>query len=339
MKIRNIFAVLLATLFLVAACAPAATPAPTNSPVPTQVPTDTEEPTAEPTPVPTDTPVPTEEPLVVTDDLGNELTFEELPQRIVTLSPSVTETLFTLGAGGLVVGRDTNSTRPEAAKDVKDLGSLWQGLPTEEILALEPDLVIAAQIISEDQVKQLQDVGLKVYWQKNPQELPGLYENIRDLARLTGQEEEAQELVASYQKRVEDVEEKLADVEERPVVFYELDATDPSNPYTAGEGTFISKLITKAKGENLGDALEGDYAQISSEELIAQDPDIILLGDAPFGVSPEDVAERPGWSDITAVKEDQVYPFDPYLLSVPGPGLVEGFEELARAIHPEVFEK
>jgi len=311
---KKTFLVLFSILFVISACGPAATPEPT------------------------DTPVPTEEPLVVTDDLGNELTFEEPVERIVSLSPSITESLFALEAGDLIVGRDTNSTRPEAAQKITDLGSLWQGLPTEDILALEPDVVIAAQIISEDQVAQLQDVGLKVYWQKNPEDLEGLYENIRSLAVLVEKEDKAESVLTSYQDRVSEIEGKLADVEDRPLVFYELDATDPSNPYTAGSGTFISRLIDKAKGENLGDSLEGDYAQISSEALIAQDPDIVLLADAPFGVSPESVAERPGWSDITAVQEDKVYPFDPYLLSVPGPGLIEGFEELAMSIHPELFE-
>ncbi len=337
---KRVFLVLFSILFLISACGPAPTPEPSNTPLPTEAPTETAVPTELPTdtPQPSATPLPTQEPLVVTDDLGNELTFAEPVEKIVSLSPSITETLFALGAGDLLVGRDTNSTRPEAAKDVKDLGSMWQGLPTEDILALEPDVVIAAQIISQDQVAQLQDVGLNVYWQQNPEDLEGLYENIRSLAALVDKEDKADSLISSYKERVTEVEEKLADVEEQPLVFYELDATDPSNPYTAGAGTFISRLIHKAKGENLGDSLQGDYAQISSEELIAQDPDIILLADAPFGVTPESVAERPGWSDITAVQEDQVYPFDPYLLSVPGPGLVEGFEELAMTIHPDLFE-
>ena len=84
--------------------------------------------------------------------------------------------------------------------------------------------------------------------------------------------------------------------------------------------------------------LEGDYAQMSSEEIINQNPDIILLGDAEYGITPESVAERPGWDVIAAVKNGQVLPFDPFLVSVPGPRMVDGLEALAAIFHPELFE-
>lgn len=93
-----------------------------------------------------------------------------------------------------------------------------------------------------------------------------------------------------------------------------------------------------AGGENIGAVLEGEFAQISSEEIILQDPAIILLGDAPYGVTPESMAERAGWSDLSAVKNGQVFSFDPFLVSVPGPRLVDGLEFMAQLIHPEVFE-
>ena len=84
--------------------------------------------------------------------------------------------------------------------------------------------------------------------------------------------------------------------------------------------------------------MEGDYAQISSEQLIAVNPDVILLADAPYGTTAESVAERPGWDVITAVKENALYPIDPNMMSVPGPRLVDALEETARLLHPELFE-
>ena len=101
---------------------------------------------------------------------------------------------------------------------------------------------------------------------------------------------------------------------------------------------FIDYIIRQAGGINAASALQGDYAQISSEELIAVNPDIILLADALYGVTPESVAERPGWDVITAVKENALYPIDPNMMSVPGPRLVDALEETARLLHPEVFE-
>jgi len=272
------------------------------------------------------------------DDLGRTVSFDGYPQRIVTLGPSILESLFAIGAGSQVVGREEFSTYPEEALEVASVGSLWGELPTEAILALDPDLVIAPEIISPEQIQTMEDLGLKVYFQANPVDFAGLWENLRILGTITGHEEEATALIAELENRISAVNEKVVNISDRPTVFYELDATDPQNPYTIGSGTFIDTIINMAGGENIGAVLDGDYAQISSEEVIAQNPDIILLADAPYGITPESVAERAGWEGISAVLNDQVFPFDPFLVSVPGPRLVEGLETMAVLLHPEVFE-
>jgi len=333
------FLTVLAVMALVlSACGQAATPTP--SAAPTQAPTEVP---ASPTPVPpTPTPVPptatpTPEPITVTDGLGNTVTLSRPAQRIVALAPSITESLFAIGAGGQIVARDDNAKFPPEAEKIPSVGGLWGDLPLEAILSYQPDLVIAAEIISPDKVKQMQDAGLQVFWVPNPKDFDGLYKNLRDLAKLTGHEAEAEKLIAQLQERVQTVEDALADVTEEPLVFYELDGTDPANPWTTGPNTFISNTIKMAKGRNVGDVLDKAWAQISTEELVKQNPDIILLADAPYGVTPESVAQRPGWDAIKAVKEGKVYPFDPNLLSVPGPRLVDGLETLAVMLHPDIF--
>ncbi len=329
-KVSALFIVLLLAAAL-AACGPA-TPAPTAAP--TQAPPTATAVPPSPTPVP---PTPTPEPITLTDGLGNTITLEKPAERIVALAPSITESLFALGAGKQVVARDDASTYPEEAKALPSVGSLWGGLPLEAILAQQPDLVIVAAITSPEQVKQMQDAGLTVFWQANPKDFDGLYQNLRDLARLTGHEEDAEPLIAQLQERVQAVEDALADVEEAPLVFYELDATDPANPWTPGPGSFVSYVIAQAKGRNAGDALDSAWAQISTEALVEQNPDIILLADAPYGITPESVAQRAGWESIKAVQDGKVYPFDPNLLSVPGPRLVDGLETLAVMLHPDTF--
>jgi iron complex transport system substrate-binding protein len=98
-------------------------------------------------------------------------------------------------------------------------------------------------------------------------------------------------------------------------------------------------LITMAGGNNLGDQLEGEWAQLSIEKLVEVDPDIILLGDAVWGgVTAESVAARAGWESLQAVKEGRVYPFDDNLASRPGPRMVDGLEALAKLMYPELFE-
>jgi len=328
-KVVMISLIVFVLSILLTACGTSSTPEPTNtSPVPTTIPV---------TPLPTEEPKP--EPISVIDDLGAEIILETPAQTIISISPNLTEILFGIGAGDRLIGRDSNSQYPEAALEAVDLGAMWDGIPVEDILALEPDLILAGEIFAPDAIQELRDLGLTVYWQANPHDFEGLFTNIMDISVLTGTEVEADELVVSLNDRVVLLQEKLENVENIPLVFYELDASEPANPWTTGANTFISYIISEAKGKNLGDVLEGEWVQISSEELISQNPDFILLADALYGISPESVAERPGWSDISAVVNDRLFAFDPFILSVPGPRLVDGFELVAELIHSELFGK
>ena len=328
------FLLLTLVITLLAACAPQA--APTTAPVPTEMP-PTEAPATEApaTQVPTEPGIETT--LTVTDGLGREVTLNGVPQHIISMAPSNTEILFAIGAGDQVVGRDTLSDFPEEAKNVTDIGSTFGALNTELIVSLNPDLVLAAEINTPEQVKQLEDLGLTVYYLKNPTTLEEMYGNLEIVAQLTGHKEEAATLIESLQARVAAVDEKIAPISSRPGVFYELDATDPSKPYTAGKGTFITQLIDRAGGYNIASELEG-YPQISLEQVVAADPAFIILGDARYGVSPESIAQRPGWENLSAVKNGQVLPFNDDLVSRPGPRLVDALEELAKLLRPELFE-
>jgi len=321
---------LIVVVMVLSACSPAAQPV-TVEPAAveaTEVPVDVE-PVAEPTPAP----------IAVTDDLGFEIILAEPAQKIISISPSLTEILYSVGAGDRLIGRDSNSMYPEEALAAADLGGMWDGIPVEDILALEPDLILAGEIFAPEAIQELRDLGLVVYWQKNPADFEMLYENILVIAVLTGTEDIAENVVSSLDERISALDMKLADVDLIPLVFYELDASDPANPYTPGAGTFISFVINRAKGQNLGDGLEGTWVQVSSEALLAQNPDTILLADALYGISAESVAARAGWSEIKAVVEGEIYPFDPFILSVPGPRLVDGYEQVAEILHPELFEE
>jgi len=328
-KFLSISIVLLAVIVLTGACTSAQVteiPQP-SSPVPTEIP---------PTSAPTNEPEP--EQISIIDDLGNEIVLEGPAQKIISISPSLTEILYSVGAGDKLIGRDSNSMYPEAALEVVDLGGMWDGIPVEDILAMEPDLILAGEIYSAEAIAELRELGLIVYWQANPDSFEGLYENIKDIAYLADMEDQAATLVESLIIRVDGLTEKLQDVENTPVVFYELDASEPANPWTPGAGTFISYVIGQAKGLNLGDSLSGEWVQISSEALIAQNPDFILLADALYGITPESLSERAGWAEIKAVVDGNVFPFDPFILSVPGPRLVDGFEKVAEILHPEIVK-
>jgi iron complex transport system substrate-binding protein len=275
--------------------------------------------------------------LTFRDDLGRTISLDGYPDRIVSTSPSLTEMLYFVGAGDTLVGRDDFSVYPDEALEAPSFGSLFTDIPAETILGMEPDLVLAAEIISSEQVQALEDLGLTVYWQSNPENFEDLYANILDMAALVGKSEAAAPLVSELGERVVAVEMAVAGAEETPLVFYELDGTDPNNPWTAGSGTFVDLVVNAAGGANAAATLQGDYAQISVEALIQQNPDFIILGDSDFGMTPEIVAARGGWDGMKAVQNGYVFPFNSNLLSVPGPRLVDGLEQIARIIHPDLF--
>ena len=273
----------------------------------------------------------------IEDGLGRELILDEPAQRVVSLAPSNTEILFAVGAGDQVIGRDEFSDYPNQANTLPSVGGGFGDYNLEAIVDLEPDLVLAAEINTPEQVKAMEDLGLTVFLLPNPISLEEMYGNLLTVAKLTGHESETEELVEVLRDRVSQVEMGIESAEDQPTAFYELDATDPSAPWTAGSGTFINTLITMAGGVNIASDMEGQYLQISVEELLVRDPQVILLGDSAYGVTAESLSERPGWNNISALLNGRIYAFDDNLVSRPGPRLVDGLEELARLLHPDLF--
>lgn len=275
----------------------------------------------------------------ITDSEGKEFKLDQPAQRIISLAASITETLFAISAGPQVVAREDFSNFPEEVEKLPSMGGYTGAYNLEQIAQLEPDLILVSPLTSPDAIKSLQDITKNVLVIPNPVTLDELYTNIVNIGILTGHQKEAETLVTDLKARVQAVEKKLANVTEKPKVFYELDATDPTKPWTSGPGTFIDLLIGMAGGQNIGSVLTSDWAQISQEELIIQDPDIILLGDSLYGgITPESVAARPGWEVMTAVKNQRVFEFYDDLVTRPGPRLVDGLEALAKDIHPELFK-
>ena len=326
---RKIFVLTLLTVLLFG-CAPAVTPqaAPTiGSTQPAQVQTE----------APTAIAATTSAAITLTDDLGRTVTLNHPAQRIVSMAPSNTEILFAIGAGSQVIGRDDFSDYPNAVQSLPKVGGNDK-YNNEQIVTLQPDLVLAAEINTADQVKALESLGLTVYYLKNPTTLEEMYGNLETVAKLTGHEADAAALIASLKARVAAVDNKIAIVTSRPSVFYEIDATDPAKPYTAGPGTFIDLLIKRAGGTNIAGTLKDQYPQLSLEQVVALNPTFILLGDAAYGTTPDVVKARPGWGSLSAVKNGNVIAVDDNLFSRPGPRLVDGLELLAKILHPEIFQ-
>lgn len=275
----------------------------------------------------------------LTDGMGRTVALTIPAQRVVSLAPSNTEILFAVGAGAQVVGRDSFSDYPPQAKAVADIGGQVGEINIEVILDKRPDLVLASPLTPPEQIANLEKANLTVYVLPNPRTYDDLYANLQTVGKLTGHDQDAAALVDSLKARVKVVTDKVAAAAQRPLVYYELDATDPSAPYTSGPDTFVDLLIRTAGGENFGSDLKGEWVQVSVETLLQRQPDFILLGDSTYGsVTPEQVKARAGWDALKAVHGGKVFPFDDNTVSRPGPRLVDGLEAMAKLLHPELFK-
>ena len=267
--------------------------------------------------------------------MGREVTINEIPQRIVSHVPSITEMLFALGVGERVVGVSDYCDYPEEAKSKPSVGNYFNP-SIENIVALDPDLVLTDG--HSEGIIQLDSLGI-TYMVIDPKDIDGIFKDLELLGKVTGTEGEAEKLIEDMQDSIAHV---LALVEGAPrlKVLFIIDATDLTFPWTAGPGSFIDSLITMAGGENIAAQAQGAWVQLSIEEIVNADPEIIILP-AKHGTaftSPETLMGHPAWQGITAVKEDRIFIIDDDLVSRSGPRIVQGLEELARIIHPELFE-
>ncbi len=209
------------------------------------------------------------QPGTYTDDAGREVSINEIPERIVSHVPAITETLFALGLGEKVVGVSDYCDYPEAAKSKPSVGNYFNP-SIENVVALDPDLVLTDG--HSEGVKQLDSLGI-TYLVLQPRDLEGIFENIELLGKVTGTEARARKLIADMEKDISRVVNRVKDAS-GVRVFYIIDATDLNNPWTAGPGSFIDSLINMAGGENMAAEAMSAYVQFSIEAVVSADPQI-----------------------------------------------------------------
>lgn len=265
------------------------------------------------------------------DMAGRRVEIQGLPRRIVPLTPSITETLFAIGAGDTVVGvTDQDDYPPEVRGKTRVGGGLDPNL--EVILAIRPDLVLATVDSNRwDTFLELERLKIPVYGLK-PVGLEGVFTSIRMVGQVLGRVERAEALVATMRRRMAAVSEKVKNLS-RPRVLYVV-WIDPL--IVAGRGTVIDDLIRMAGGENTVRA--SGFPPYGLEQVVAHPPDVILLGsDRPGSEDGALLLRLPAWKEMRAVREGAVRLVDTNIMHRPGPRIAEAVELLARLFHPEAF--
>jgi iron complex transport system substrate-binding protein len=246
--------------------------------------------------------------------------------------PSHTETLCALGRCDGLLGTDTFSTYPVSVAELPKLGGLYSP-NVEAIIALDPDLVLIGE--DDELATVLTKAGLTVY-AGSAQRYEELFEEISTLGLMVNREQAAQTLNLQIRATVEGLASLLRDAT-APSVYLEIS----SEYFSPGPGSFIGVLITSAGGRNIVPEDLGDFPKLDGEFIIAADPDIIILSDAPYGESIDTVKARAGWDGLDAVREGRVVPLtlaQVDALSRPGPRVIEAVLLLAQILHPELLE-
>jgi iron complex transport system substrate-binding protein len=316
-------------------------------------------------------------PVTIVDDHGNRIRLNREPKRIISLDPRDTEILFALGLEKRVVGDGGSGVegatgivdaqgKPRDFKYPSEWPSRWGrdypvrsrelphveggccGTPfnLETIESLQPDLVLGPYSQTElPTFQKMRDLGLHVIT-VDPSSFHGILKDITLVGRATGGVTQAQAVTATMRTQVAAVKAKLGNVRSRPRVYFEIDATNPTQPITAGPGTYLDEGIRLAGGKNIADTVttcSGTtcYPAFSLEELVQLNPQLIFFSiyeKIYSSVTPATVKARTGWNTISAVQKNKVYVFNDDLLTRGGPRNSIGIQQLARLIHPDLFK-
>jgi iron complex transport system substrate-binding protein len=275
--------------------------------------------------------------LELSDALGRNVQIIGEPRRVISLSSFITSTFFSAGAEHLLVGRDSLSLYPPEAEDIPSLGDMFSEFDAVQFIPLNADLVLADETYPFESILNIEALGVPIFILPTAVELEDIYSNISIIGSLTNQQELFDLTIEDFQQRLASVGQVIGDTSPRPRVFYELEASDPENPWTYGAGTILDEILELAGSENAALNLEGTWVQLPLSELQAINPEFILLADAAYGIDLATLQARPGWTGLEAVLDGQVLAFDETIISKPGPRIIEMIEALAAEFHPNLF--
>lgn len=277
-------------------------------------------------------------PVTIKDAIDNEVVIEAKPERIVSIIPSNTEIAFALGLGNEVVGVNDYDNFPEEVADKEKIGGMEFNV--EKIISLKPNLVLAHASSAHNSVEglqQLRDAGIAVLVVNDAKNFEEVYDSINMIGKATGATETAEKLVADMKAKMDEIKTKAEEIKEenRKTVFVEVSPSPEI--YAAGANTFIDEMLEMLHADNI--LTEEGWPQIDPEAIIESNPDVIITTHGYYTEDPiGNVVSRDGWQDINAVKNQQVFDVHSDKVTRTGPRLVEGVEELAKAIYPEVFK-
>ncbi len=270
-------------------------------------------------------------PITFVDGRGNDISIEREPEKIVSLAPAMTETLYALGAEDKLVGRTDYCYYPEEALAITSIGS-FNSPNLEKIIELGPEIILSSDFVSDEMTGQLEAVGAKVIV-FNPNSIDGILNNIIQIGEIVNANETGQEIVDAMQAEREALVAKTADVDKQRSVFVDIGGF-----YSAGPGSMMDAMLRELNAINIAGDGSSQWVQVSTEEIIADNPDVYIS----LFAQADEIKATPGFDKINAIKNDRlIYINDQSeqndMISRSGPRIIKGMALLAEAIYPEQF--
>jgi len=274
--------------------------------------------------------------LTYTDSYSYETSFESYPKRIISLTPNITETLYAIDAGEKVVARSNYCNFPVECLEKPSIGDLTNP-SIEDIVALNPDLIIAGSIVTEQTVSVLRELGLKVVVINKESSIEGTYQLIEDLGFLVNQEIKAQELIKEMKKSIADTQNKIKDTDK--VSCYYCVSFGDWGDYCATGDTYIQDLIDLAGGKNIAE--DATSWAINREVLLKEDPKKIILPSysySSFELDKEKFITQEPYSNLAASQNEEIFTVEGDMFERQSPRNSDAILSLAKILHPESFQ-
>lgn len=261
--------------------------------------------------------------IVVTDDLNREISFEKIPDKIISLAPSLTEMIYELGLEEKLAGNTAYCDYPETAKSITKIGALLS-IDYEKVLTISPQLaLVSAEGNTKEMRDKLKEIGVEVYV-SNPRDFKGMKNTCQQLAKIFDVENTAQMKINQWDREIDSVKTVWGGKEKTDALF--LVSVNPI--MAAGKNTFLNEIMELSGFKNIAAEILGNYPIISREEILKRDPDYIFIS-KHSGVELNSVLEQYSeWNELKAHRTNKLIFLDANLFSRPGPRIPEAVKKL-----------
>ncbi len=270
----------------------------------------------------------TKYPIKIQDKLQKNITINEKPEKIVSLSPSNSRTLIALDLEDKIAGVTTYA--PAELSNKTKIGG-FKSVNVEKVIEVGPDVVFAVPGVQKEKIKKLEQANVKVVT-LSARNIEGIYENLEIIGKITDNQDKAKTAITEMKDKIGSIQEKLSNTKKKKAFFILWYPT-----MTVGSNTFIDDILQKSGLKNIAGDTEKEFPIYSEEKLIQKDPEVIIYS-AHSNTTIQKIKNREKWENIEAVQQENIYKIQDKLINQPSPDAVKAIEKISKKVYPNLFE-